>query len=73
MFRKDFGVAQKIGVEGSAQIRGTFMYMAPEILISRRYDKRVDLWSIGVILYGLLEQQHCLELFETENYFCVMF
>jgi serine/threonine protein kinase len=50
----DFGVAQHIGRQGSRSIRGTLLYMAPEILSSRPYDNRVDLWSIGVILYGMI-------------------
>jgi len=25
--------------------------MAPEILLSKHYDAKVDLWSVGVILY----------------------
>ena len=25
---------------------------APEIMLRERYDARVDLWSVGVILYG---------------------
>ncbi|CAF1426159.1 unnamed protein product [Adineta ricciae] len=50
----DFGVAQHIGKRGSRSIRGTLLYMAPEILSSRPYDNRVDLWSIGVILHECL-------------------
>ncbi|CAF0850771.1 unnamed protein product [Rotaria sordida] len=50
----DFGVAQHIGKRGSRSIRGTLLYMAPEILSSRPYDNRVDLWSMGVILYECL-------------------
>ncbi|CAF0858768.1 unnamed protein product [Adineta ricciae] len=50
----DFGVAQCIGKDGSRSIRGTLMYMAPEILSSHPYDNRVDLWSVGVILYECL-------------------
>ncbi|CAF3711691.1 unnamed protein product [Rotaria sordida] len=50
----DFGVAQHIGQQGSRSIRGTLVYMAPEILSSYPYDNRVDLWSIGVILYECL-------------------
>jgi serine/threonine protein kinase len=48
-------VAQHIGRQGSRSIRGTLLYMAPEILSSNPYDNRVDLWSIGVILYGIIE------------------
>ncbi|CAF3330637.1 unnamed protein product [Rotaria socialis] len=50
----DFGVAQHIGKRGSRSIRGTLLYMAPEILSSNPYDNRVDLWSIGIILYECL-------------------
>lgn len=33
-------------------MRGSPLYMAPEILMKHQYDARVDLWSIGVVLYG---------------------
>ena len=33
-------------------LRGSPLYMAPEIICKGQYDARVDLWSIGVILYG---------------------
>ena len=33
-------------------MRGSPLYMAPEIICQMSYDARVDLWSIGIILYG---------------------
>lgn len=33
-------------------LRGSPLYMAPEMVCRRQYDARVDLWSVGVILYG---------------------
>lgn len=35
-------------------IRGSPLYMAPEILLRHEYDARVDLWSVGVIMYECL-------------------
>lgn len=35
-------------------IRGSPLYMAPEILLRHKYDARVDLWSVGVIMYECL-------------------
>lgn len=51
----DFGFAKHLyrGDELHA-LRGSPLYMAPEIICKGMYDARVDLWSIGVILYGRL-------------------
>lgn len=51
----DFGFAKHI-LEGTElhTLRGSPLYMAPEIICKRKYDSRVDLWSIGVILYECL-------------------
>lgn len=47
--------AKHIGLgEQQTDIRGSPLYMAPEILLERRYDPSADLWSIGCILYECL-------------------
>lgn len=35
---------------------GTFVYQAPELFDNRRtmYDSRIDIWSLGVLLYYML-------------------
>ena len=33
---------------------GTYEYMAPEIFENKRYNEKVDIWSIGILLYELL-------------------
>ena len=32
---------------------GSLLYMAPEIFIGN-YDKRVDIWSLGVVIYTMV-------------------
>ncbi|CAH8589843.1 unnamed protein product [Heterobilharzia americana] len=51
----DFGFAQCI--EGTArknEVRGTLLYMAPEIYCEGVYHPSCDLWSVGIILYECL-------------------
>lgn len=49
----DFGFAQYFkGQENT--IKGSLLYMAPEILLRESYDYTADLWSIGVIFYECL-------------------
>jgi len=51
----DFGFAQYMRVgEEARSLRGSPLYMAPEILKNRKYDSRVDLWSVGVILHEVI-------------------
>ncbi|XP_032597665.1 serine/threonine-protein kinase ULK3 isoform X1 [Drosophila grimshawi] len=51
----DFGFAQhlKLG-EINQQLKGSPLYMAPEIVRKHQYDAKADLWSVGVILYECL-------------------
>lgn len=49
----DFGFAQHMSPWDEKHVlRGSPLYMAPEMVCQRQYDARVDLWSVGVILYG---------------------
>ena len=37
---------------------GTLIYMAPEQLNNRLYNKSIDIWAVGVIFYQLLVGDH---------------
>nr|XP_046266647.1 serine/threonine-protein kinase ULK3 isoform X2 [Scatophagus argus] len=51
----DFGFAQYMSPwDEQSVLRGSPLYMAPEMVCRRQYDSRVDLWSVGVILYETL-------------------
>jgi len=33
---------------------GTPAYMSPEVCLNQPYDKKVDLWAMGIIIYELI-------------------
>ena len=51
----DFGFAKKMSAATNflQSIKGTPLYIAPEILQKKNYSHRVDVWSFGIILYEL--------------------
>ena len=51
----DFGLSKILGVkEKSNDAYGTLCYAAPEVIQKYDYNNRIDLWSLGVILYFLI-------------------
>jgi serine/threonine protein kinase len=53
----DFGLSKIIGPnEQSLDPFGTLSYVAPEVLLQKKYGKEVDVWSLGVISYLLLSR-----------------
>lgn len=51
----DFGFACLFGMHNDTGRYGTCGYMAPEIIINgHSYDKSVDAYSLGVVLYNLI-------------------
>ena len=51
----DFGLAKDDDENPLFEtICGSPMYMAPEIMKYKKYDKKADLWSLGIIFYELL-------------------
>lgn len=51
----DFGIAMKLSQSGrTAAMRGTPNFMAPEVYHGEKYTASVDIYSLGIVLYRLL-------------------
>lgn len=52
----DFGLSRNmtLGTQILTSIKGTPLYMAPELLEGRGYGHEADLWSLGCIIYEML-------------------
>ena len=51
----DFGIARKLETtQANLSRKGTLNYMAPEIYKSEEYGSNVDIYSLGLVLYTLL-------------------
>ncbi len=49
---------------------GTHGYVSPEVLMYKRYFHNTDVWSLGVVLYGLLTDKPLF--LNTKNYLTVL-
>lgn len=50
----DFGLAKIMRESVASSFLGTKGYLAPEMLQRQSYDKSIDMWSLGVIVFVLL-------------------
>ena len=63
----DFGIARKLeNVTSGLSQKGTYNYMAPEVEKGRNYDATVDIYSLGIVLYWLLNKRR-LPFVNTEK------
>jgi serine/threonine protein kinase len=50
----DFGIARQLEkTNSSLSKKGTYMYMAPEVYRGEQYNASVDIYSLGLVLYKL--------------------
>lgn len=53
----DFGIARTIEkTSGGLSKKGTESYMAPEVYLNDKYGTNVDIYSLGVVLYRLMNK-----------------
>ena len=53
----DFGIARTMDHTTMATHAGSYRYMAPEVYKNERYGKEVDIYSLGLTLYWLLNNR----------------
>lgn len=53
----DFGIArEQVHTMSNMSKKGTYSYMAPEIYKGEKYDSSIDIYSLGIVLYKLMNQ-----------------
>lgn len=53
----DFGIArEQAHTMSNMAKKGTYSYMAPEIYKGEKYDSSIDIYSLGIVLYKLMNQ-----------------
>lgn len=49
----DFGWCSSSEEDNRNVVCGTYEYMAPEVVLEREYDDKIDVWSAGILAYEL--------------------
>ena len=53
----DFGLSQVLsGLEKTNVCMGTLFYYAPEIISTKSFCKKVDIWSLGIMTYYIVSK-----------------
>ena len=69
----DFGVSKQLETytKNATTKKGTFNYMAPELIKNEKYNNKIDIWALGCILYELCTLNQCfnglMELINIEE------
>ena len=64
----DFGIARKLeNATSSMSSKGTISYIAPEVYRGEKYDQRVDIYSLGIVLYVLMNDNK-MPFLNSDNY-----
>lgn len=54
----DFGWSVKVDQENQRNtFCGTYEYMAPEVYETDSYGNKIDIWSLGILLYEILHHK----------------
>lgn len=54
----DFGIARTAEeYQVGLSVKGSYEYMAPEVYAGKEYDQRVDIYSLGIVLYTFLNNK----------------
>ena len=54
----DFGIARSLeNASSGLSHKGTYSYMAPEVYHEQNYDETVDTYSLGIVLYWLMNNK----------------
>jgi len=63
----DFGLAHWQSHKADQEIRGSFIYVAPELLLGKPARASADIYSLGMIGYVLLNQHIPFEINDTQS------
>lgn len=63
----DFGGCVRFDEEGRKTFFGTYEYMAPEVIEGSNYNRSVDIWALGILLYELLHGYSPFRIIERKE------
>ena len=61
----DLAFCEKVNNNNKISVCGTHGYIAPEILLYNRYFHNSDIWSLGIIMFGLFTKKSLFPLDKT--------